>query len=64
VHILDWQDSSLLLPRLPQSIKSARFLKDGKAAEYTENDYGVLLRIPPSSRDANDTILVLELGEK
>jgi alpha-L-fucosidase len=64
VHILDWQDSSLLLPRLPQSIKSVHFLKDGSTTEYAENDYGVLLKIPPSARDAYDTIAVLEVGEK
>jgi alpha-L-fucosidase len=64
VHIFDWQDSSLLLPRLPQRIKSARFLKDGSKANYEENDYGVLLRIPPNARDDYDTVAVLELAER
>ena len=61
VHILDWQDASLLLPKLPTPVKSAHFLKDGSKAEFVENEDGVLVRIPASARDAYDTIVVLEL---
>jgi alpha-L-fucosidase len=64
VHVLDWPEPALLLPRLPGPIKAAHFLKDGSRAEYVENDYGVVLKIPPSARDDYDTIAVLELGEK
>jgi alpha-L-fucosidase len=64
VHILDWQDPTLLLPRLPRPVKSAHFLKDGGTAEYVENDYGVLIRIPPGARDDYDTIVALELTER
>ncbi len=61
VHVLDWPDVSLLLPRLPRRVKSARFLKDGSRAEYVENEDGVLLRIPTRAREDEDTIAVLEL---
>jgi alpha-L-fucosidase len=61
VHVLDWLDVSLLLPRLPRRVKSARFLKDGSRAEYVENEDGVLLRIPARAREDEDTIAVLEL---
>jgi alpha-L-fucosidase len=64
VHILDWQDSSLLLPKLPGRVKSASFLKDGSKAEYSENSYGVLLKIPASERDADDTVAVFEMGKE
>jgi alpha-L-fucosidase len=64
VHILDWQDTALLLPPLPSPVKSARFLKDGSQAEFAVNDSGMLLKIPPSARDDYDTIAVIELGEK
>ncbi len=63
VHILDWQDSSLLLPKLPTAVRSAHFLKDGSKAEFIENDYGVLLEIPASVRDAYDTVVALEVGK-
>ncbi len=64
VHVLDWQESALLLPRLPGPVKAAHFLKDGSRAEYVENDYGMILKIPASAREDYDTIAVLELGEK
>src|SRR5574337_354008 len=56
VHILEWQDSSLLLPKLSAPVRSVHFMKDGTRAEFTENEYGVLLKIPASARDDNDTI--------
>jgi alpha-L-fucosidase len=62
VHVLECQDATLLLPRFPHAVKSAYFLKDGSKAEYAENDYGLLLRIPAGARDAYDTIVVLELA--
>ncbi len=61
VHILNWQDSSLLLPSLPEHVKSVHFMKDGRSAEFIENSDGVLIRIPQSARDDDDTIAVLEL---
>jgi alpha-L-fucosidase len=62
VHILDWPDSALLLPRLPKPVRSATFLKDGSKAEFTETDAGVLLRLPARGADEVDTIAVLELA--
>jgi alpha-L-fucosidase len=64
VHILEWQDSSLLLPRLPKPVKSAYLLKDSSKTEFAENDYGLMLKVPPDARDDFDTIVVLELAEK
>lgn len=62
VHILDWQDAAILLPKLPRKIVSGRFLRDGSKAEYSENDMGVLVKIPQSAVDEYDTILVLEMA--
>lgn len=63
VHLLDLQDDSLLLPRLPQRVKSASFLKDGSAAKFSESEFGLLLKIPPQVIDQYDTVVVLELAE-
>jgi alpha-L-fucosidase len=64
VHILEWPDSALLLPRLPKPVKSAYFLKDNSKTEFAENDYGLMLKIPLGARDDFDTIVVLELAER
>ena len=62
VHILDWQDPAILLPRLQRKIASGHFLKDGSKAQYTESDLGVLVKIPESAVDEYDTILVLDVA--
>jgi alpha-L-fucosidase len=62
VHILDWADPAILLPRLPRKIASGHFLKDGSKAQLTESDLGVLVKIPQSAVDEYDTILVLEMA--
>jgi alpha-L-fucosidase len=62
VHILDWQDPAILLPRLPRKIASANFLKDGSKAQYTESDLGLLVKIPQTAVDEYDTILVLDMA--
>ncbi len=64
VHVLDWQDSALLVPRLSRPVKAAHALKDGSKTEYAEIDSGILLKIPERVRDDYDTILVLELAGK
>lgn len=61
VHILNWPDASILLPTLPRPIKTVNFLKDGSKVEYTQNAYGVSLKLPAGERDADDTIVVFEL---
>jgi alpha-L-fucosidase len=62
VHILNWEDPSLLLPPFSKTIKSAYTLKDGNRAEFSENEYGVTLKIPRGAQDPYDTIIVLELA--
>ena len=63
VHILNWQDSTLALPRLPRVVQSATFLKDGSKAQFTETDTGLLLQLPPWASEEYDTIAVLELAQ-
>lgn len=63
VHILNWPDPTIALPQLPAKVKSAKFLKDGSKAEYSESDYGLLLKIPPRVLDEYDTVVALELAQ-
>lgn len=60
VHILDWPDTALAIPRMPVPVKKASLLANGKPVTVKEIDQGHLLSIPPDGRDANDTVVVLE----
>lgn len=64
LHILDWPDESLVLPRIPKQIRSARFLKDGSKVDFTQNKYGFLVKIPETERDEYDTIIEIQLATK
>jgi alpha-L-fucosidase len=60
VHILDWQDEALVLPKLARPIASARLLASGDAVKAIEADYGTVLRLPASAADPVDNIVVIE----
>jgi alpha-L-fucosidase len=62
VHVLDWKDAVLPLPRLAKPVKSARYLKGGQPVAFTLDRDAVLLRLDPKTFDPIDTIVVLELG--
>jgi len=65
LHILNWQDPVLAMPKMPRKVKSATFFKDGGKVEFLEHDkYGFFIRNPQGFSDEYDTIVVLELAEK
>jgi alpha-L-fucosidase len=65
LHILNWQDPVLAMPKMPRKVKSATFFKDGSKVEFLEHDkYGFFIRNPQGFADEYDTIIVLELAEK
>jgi len=61
VHILDWPDPVLALPRvrLPFTVKSASFLGGGPPVTVTTTTEAILLRVG-SRREPPDTVVVLE----
>ncbi|MFB3921656.1 MAG: alpha-L-fucosidase [Terriglobia bacterium] len=59
VHILDWQDSALLLPKIPHTIAGASLLGSGDKVEVITADYGTVLKLPASAKDPVDNIVVL-----
>ena len=65
VHVLDWPDPVLALPRprIPETVKSASRLVNGAAVPVTTTDNAIVLTLG-SRRDSPDTIVVLELGGK
>jgi alpha-L-fucosidase len=60
VHILDWQDSALLLPKLNLKVARAHLLDGGETVEIADADYGMVLKLPASAHDPIDEIVVLE----
>ena len=60
VHILDWQDPALLLPKLDEKIASAHMLGSNEAVEIIPADYGTVVKLPASAQDPIDNIVVLE----
>jgi hypothetical protein len=62
VHVLDAPDTTLLLPPLGRANRSARFLATGRAAEFSEHDFGVVVKLPRDLVDPVDTVVELVLG--
>ena len=62
VHVLDWNDELLALPKMAK-IKSASTLHGATKVEFHQQASGVTVRIPAAARDAIDTILVLEMSQ-
>ena len=48
VHVLDWPQDRLLLPDIGRTIDSVRSFPDGEPLEWEENDFGLLLQLPPA----------------
>jgi len=59
VHVLDWSDQLLALPRLPE-IKSAVLLNGGRKVAVRDVGPGTVLELPPGPLDPVDNIIVLE----
>ena len=59
LHVLDWPDETLSLPKLPGKVTAARFVKDGTRAAFVEDEAGVRVKIPAATRDEIDTVIAL-----
>ena len=59
VHILDWADESLLLPKLDKKVKSANLFGSGQKVSFEDGKYGLVLNVPTAERDSVDTIVEL-----
>jgi len=64
IHILDWQDDALFLPRLDTPIKRAYFMQTGQPVTMVATDYGTILRLPTYDKTAPDSIVVLEIAHQ
>ena len=63
VHVLAAPDRALLLPPVGARIRAARFL-GGRTAEFSEHDFGVVVKLPTDAIDPIDTIVALDLESR
>ncbi len=61
VHILNWQDETLTIPKLGRKIVSAKLFADKSPVKFQENDFGLSLLVPKTKMDDIDTIVELEV---
>jgi alpha-L-fucosidase len=61
LHLLDWPDELLAIPKLPKPVTNASVFGTGQAVTAREADGGLLLKIPQAGRDPIDTVVVLEM---
>ncbi len=61
MHILNWQDESIILPSWGKKIKSAKMYTDKTPVKFLENEFGITLKVPKAKMDDLDTVIELEL---
>jgi alpha-L-fucosidase len=61
IHILDWQDETIILPNLGKKVVSVKLFKGKSALKFLDNDFGLTIKIPKANRDDVDTIVELEV---
>ena len=61
LHILDWQDQLLPLPKMHGLIRSAKFMKSGRRVDIIDTGQGLVINFAQEVLDPIDTIIVLEL---
>jgi alpha-L-fucosidase len=59
LHVLDWPDDTLSLPKLPGKVTAGRFVKDGSRVAVVEDASGLRVTIPAAMRDDVDTVVAL-----
>lgn len=61
VHILNWHDEALLLPRLGKKVVNAKVFRDKTPIKFQENEFGLSLLVPKSKFDLIDTVIEIEI---
>ncbi|HOX84017.1 MAG TPA: alpha-L-fucosidase [Chryseolinea sp.] len=61
LHILNWQDESIVFPSWGKKIKSAKVFTDKSPVKFLENEFGITLKVPKAKMDGIDTVIELEM---
>ena len=60
IHLLDWEDESIQLPKLGKKITAVRLYADKTPLKFIENELGLTIKVPKDRRHPVDTIIELE----
>ena len=63
VHVLNWGAPLLALPPIEGKVSATRSLNDGKTIDVTQTASGLILKLPPATKDETDRIIVLTVGK-
>jgi alpha-L-fucosidase len=61
LHILNWHDEALTIPKLGKKVVSAKLFSDKSKLKFIENEFGVTVQVPKDKMNDLDTIVELEL---
>jgi len=64
VHVLEWKDKVLALPRLPRAVRAASYLRDASKVVFNDKGDALLLTLGEAPRDPYDTVVVLDLAPR
>jgi alpha-L-fucosidase len=62
LHVLNWPDTTLVLPPLPCKVTGSSLLSGGKVF-FKQNDQDFEIIVDPKDRDPLDTVVVLDLDK-
>lgn len=64
LHVFEWPETGeLLVPGLKNRVDHASLLADQRALETKKTDAGVVVSIPPSASDENNSVIVMRILE-
>ena len=61
VHILNWHDETLTLPKFGKKVVSAKFFIDKTPVKFLENEFGLSIKVPKDKMNDVDTVIELEV---
>lgn len=61
VHILNWHDETLTLPKLGKKVVNARLFIDKTPVKFLENDFGLSIKVPNDKMNEVDTVIELDV---
>ena len=62
VHVFRWNAPLLALPPLEQKITAAHNLVSGTTVQFTQDNNGVVFKLPPTAKAEVDRVVVLTLA--
>jgi alpha-L-fucosidase len=61
VHLLNWYDESIVIPSWGKKIKSANLFVSKAPLKFSENEFGITIKVPKANIDEVDTVIELEV---